>query len=71
MSLTLSPALCAILLKPPHEEEHGSWWMAPIRGFFGIFNRYFDKLTRGYSWLAARLVRFAVLMRSPPPGGTP
>jgi hydrophobe/amphiphile efflux-1 (HAE1) family protein len=63
VSLTLSPALCAILLKPPQDEEHGGvWWMAPVRGFFRIFNRYFDKLTRGYSWLAARLVRFAVLM---------
>ena len=62
VSLTLSPALCALLLKPPHETKEHYWWSAPIHGFFGVFNRYFDKLTRGYGWLSAKLVRFAVLM---------
>jgi hydrophobe/amphiphile efflux-1 (HAE1) family protein len=62
VSLTLSPALCSLLLKPPHETRKHYWWSAPIRGFFGVFNRYFDKLTRGYGWLAAKTVRFAVLM---------
>ena len=62
VSLTLSPALCSLLLKPPHEVENKSWWGKPLRGFFGVFNRYFDKLTRGYGWLAAKTVRFAVLM---------
>ena len=27
-----------------------------------MFNRYFDKLTRGYGWLSGKLVRIAVLM---------
>ena len=63
VSLTLSPALCALLLKPQHDAiERGRWWSAPIRGFFRIFNRYFGALTRGYGWLSARLVRVAVLM---------
>jgi hydrophobe/amphiphile efflux-1 (HAE1) family protein len=62
VSLTLSPALCALLLKPPHEVQRGHWWSAPIRGFFGIFNRYFGALTRGYGWLSGKLVRIAVLM---------
>jgi multidrug efflux pump len=62
VSLTLSPALCALLLKPHRETEDGHWWSRPIRGFFGAFNRYFDALTRGYGWLSARLVRFAALM---------
>ena len=31
-------------------------------GFFGLFNRDFDKLTRGYGKLSAKLVRIAVLM---------
>ncbi|MFZ0846207.1 MAG: multidrug efflux RND transporter permease subunit [Pseudolabrys sp.] len=62
VSLTLSPALCALLLKPHHDAEAGHWWSLPIRKFFGWFNYYFDKLTRGYGWLSARLVRFAVLM---------
>ncbi len=62
VSLTLSPALCRLLLKPPNETAKHYWWSAPIHGFFGLFNRYFDKLTRGYGWLSGKLVRFAVLM---------
>ena len=62
VSLTLSPALCALLLKPHREDEPEHWWSRPIRGFFRLFNHYFEKLTRGYGWLSARIVRFAVLM---------
>ncbi len=62
VSLTLSPALCSLLLKPPQEMPKHYWWSRPIYAFFDLFNRYFDKLTRGYGWLAARTVRFAVLM---------
>jgi hydrophobe/amphiphile efflux-1 (HAE1) family protein len=63
VSLTLSPALCALLLKPHttrHERRH--WWDWPIRGFFGLFNRGFDWVTHAYGRLSARLVRVAVLM---------
>ena len=62
VSLTLSPALCAMLLKPHHEMQDGHWWSKPIHGFFGLFNRYFDMLTRGYGKLSAKLVRVAVIM---------
>ena len=62
VSLTLSPALCAMLLKPKHQIADGHWWSRPIRGFFRRFNLYFDKLTRGYGWLSGKLVRIAVLM---------
>ena len=62
VSLTLSPALCSLLLKPPHETKSHYWWSKPIHGFFDLFNHYFDKLARGYGWLAAKTVRFAVLM---------
>jgi multidrug efflux pump subunit AcrB len=50
-SLTLSPALCALLLKPHGEEKH-YWWSAPIRGFFRMFNTGFDKFAAGYGWMA-------------------
>ena len=62
VSLTLSPALCALLLKPHSETEDGYWWSKPIRSFFGVFNRYFDILTRGYGKVSAKLVRIAVMM---------
>ncbi len=62
VSLTLSPALCALLLKPHTKVEDERWWSKPIHGFFRGFNRYFDALTRGYGWLSGKLVRFAVLM---------
>jgi hydrophobe/amphiphile efflux-1 (HAE1) family protein len=62
VSLTLSPALCALLLKPHTSEEKDRWWEAPIHSFFRIFNRGFAALTRGYGWLSGRLVRIAVLM---------
>jgi multidrug efflux pump len=62
VSLTLSPALCALLLKPANSARAGPWWAAPLRGFFRLFNRGFAALTRGYGRLSARLVRVAALM---------
>jgi hydrophobe/amphiphile efflux-1 (HAE1) family protein len=61
VSLTLSPALCALLLRP-HGERPPRFWEWPIKKFFGLFNWTFDGLASGYRWLAARVVRFAVLM---------
>jgi hydrophobe/amphiphile efflux-1 (HAE1) family protein len=62
VSLTLSPAMCALLLKPHTDRRSCRWWLRPIHGFFGAFNWGFDALGRGYGWLAARVVRFAALM---------
>ncbi len=63
VSLTLSPAMCALLLKP-HTTDHSqaSRWTRPIHAFFRIFNAGFDKLAAGYGWFAARIVRVAVVM---------
>src|SRR5262244_1629790 len=61
VSLTLSPALCAMLLKP-HDRRQPRLWERPVRGFFRVFNAAFDALARGYGWLAARVVRFAAIM---------
>jgi hydrophobe/amphiphile efflux-1 (HAE1) family protein len=60
-SLTLSPALCVLLLKP-HSEQHEYWWSRPIHGFFRLFNWGFDALARGYGALASKVVRIAVIM---------
>ena len=62
ISLTLSPALCALLLKPHDPRHRDSWWEWPIHAFFRLFNRSFDAVGRGYGWLAGRVVRFAVIM---------
>jgi HAE1 family hydrophobic/amphiphilic exporter-1 len=53
-ALTLSPALCATLLKP------GSGELATT-GVFGAFNRGFDRMTTGYTAMVAGLIRRSVL----------
>ncbi|WP_110692756.1 multidrug efflux RND transporter permease subunit [Salinicola halophyticus] len=50
LALTLTPALCATLLRPVGTEHHEK------RGFFGAFNRGFARLTAGYGARVARLV---------------
>ncbi len=51
-ALTLSPALCALLLKPGHG--------AP-KGVMGRVMRGIDAARDGYGWVVARLVRVAAL----------
>ncbi|MFO1075727.1 MAG: efflux RND transporter permease subunit, partial [Geminicoccaceae bacterium] len=62
VSLTLSPALCALLLKPHEEHPKHSRLTAPIHAFFNGFNWLFDKLSLGYGGLTRRLVRLSVLV---------
>ena len=63
VSLTLSPAMCALLLKP-HRAAHEkpAWYARPVTGFFRIFNRGFEGLGNGYAWMTARLVRVVALV---------
>ena len=60
LALSLTPALCATLLKPI-EKGHGH----PKRGVFGWFNRGLEWLTRRYGgttrWMVARSGRFVLL----------
>jgi hydrophobe/amphiphile efflux-1 (HAE1) family protein len=62
VSLTLSPALCALLLKPHSEKHKTPWYMWPVEAFFRAFNWSFEKASHGYAWMVGRLVRLAVLM---------
>jgi hydrophobe/amphiphile efflux-1 (HAE1) family protein len=62
VSLTLSPAMCALLLKPHDTAHKDAWWEKPIHGFFRLFNHGFEGFARGYGWLVRRVVRFAVVM---------
>jgi len=62
VSLTLSPAMCALLLKPRLRQPRIAWWARPIRGFFWAFNWGFDRFAGGYHWLIGRAVRMIGVM---------
>ena len=69
VSLTLSPALSALLLKSHALSEAGharptvaDRLMAPVRWFFGVFNRGFDALSRFYGRATARLIRLSFVI---------
>ncbi|HEV7265791.1 MAG TPA: multidrug efflux RND transporter permease subunit [Falsiroseomonas sp.] len=61
VSLTLSPALAALLLKP-HGHARPRGLFAPIGLFFRGFNWVFDRLSLGYGGLTRRLVRLPVIL---------
>ena len=62
-SLTLSPALCAILLKP-HDSEH-DWFTRFLNGAFGwffkSFNHIFERSTNAYGRMVGGLIRFSAV----------
>jgi len=47
-AVILTPALCALMLKPSHE--------GPLHRWFGWFDRGFARLTNGYSGMVGRMV---------------
>ena len=54
VSLTLSPALAALFLRPHDHEEKPGFWMTfgrPFNAFFTVFNKGFEKLSNGYAGL--------------------
>jgi hydrophobe/amphiphile efflux-1 (HAE1) family protein len=60
VSLTLSPALCALLLKP-HVRRAIPVWERPLHILFRGFNLGYGAVAAGYGWAAARAVRFALV----------
>jgi hydrophobe/amphiphile efflux-1 (HAE1) family protein len=70
VSLTLSPAMAALILKPhaKHPAEprgigrvvHAIGW--PVRKFFAGFNWAFERLANGYASLTRRLIRVAAIV---------
>jgi HAE1 family hydrophobic/amphiphilic exporter-1 len=64
VSLTLSPALCALLFKPRSEHAAaGPAWRRPITVFFRGFNRGFEWLSSGYGrWTGAFVRRGALFL---------
>ena len=65
VSLTLSPALAALLLKP-HDDKPMSGVLAtlakPLNVFFAGFNTVFERLSLGYAALTRRALRVSALM---------
>jgi hydrophobe/amphiphile efflux-1 (HAE1) family protein len=51
VALTLTPALCALLLKPTHEE----------RPIFRPFNRFFERFTRSYTNTVGLTLRHGII----------
>src|SRR3984893_16193402 len=62
VSLTLSPAMCALLLKPHDLTHRDAWWGGAVHAFFRAFNWGFGGVAVGISWLATRTVRRAAIM---------
>ncbi|WP_198970868.1 efflux RND transporter permease subunit [Xylophilus sp. ASV27] len=54
MALSLTPALCATLLKPVEAGSHHE-----KKGFFGWFNRGFSRTAKSYEGLVSRILRRA------------
>ena len=62
VSLTLSPALCALVLKPHAEQERIPLWARPLRMFFDMFNYGYRRFADTYGWVASRVVRIVTIM---------
>ena len=64
VSLTLSPALAALIMRAHHQEEGEvvTWRRRPLARFGELFNHSFDNLSHGYSRLIHRLVHLVVIM---------
>jgi HAE1 family hydrophobic/amphiphilic exporter-1 len=68
VSLTLSPAVAALIMKPHEHPGEGAahetprWTKKPITRFAMAFNGAFDRLSHGYSRLIHRLVRMLAIM---------
>ena len=54
LALSLTPALCAHLLKPVEAGHHHE-----KKGFFGWFNRRFSRTAKGYESWVAKLARYS------------
>ena len=62
VSLTLSPAVAALILKPHHQHKPRRGWRGAISGLADRFNAGFDRLSGRYSRLVRRLVRMVAIM---------
>ncbi|MGR9086742.1 MAG: efflux RND transporter permease subunit [Gammaproteobacteria bacterium] len=63
-SLTLSPALCALLLDRAHDDKDALTRLIDrlFGWFFSAFNRFFDWFSEGYARLVGRLIRMTAVV---------
>jgi hydrophobe/amphiphile efflux-1 (HAE1) family protein len=64
VSLTLSPALAAILMKD-HDPKHDlpvKWYKSPIRAFFNGFNSALEGFSNRYGWFVGKTIRMGAIM---------
>jgi hydrophobe/amphiphile efflux-1 (HAE1) family protein len=65
VSLTLSPALAAILMKshdPAQESRSVKWYKSPVKAFFNGFNRGMEGLSNRYGWFVGKTIRMSAIM---------
>ena len=63
VSLTLSPAMAALVLRRhPEHPTPAKGWRRPFQVFGQRFNHAFERLSERYAWLTARTVRRGALM---------
>ncbi|MEO0498823.1 MAG: efflux RND transporter permease subunit, partial [Pseudomonadota bacterium] len=62
VSLTLSPALSALLLKPQKAASERKFWEKPLAMFFSGFNKGFDAAASGYAAIVKKAIRFSVIV---------
>jgi hydrophobe/amphiphile efflux-1 (HAE1) family protein len=65
VSLTLSPALCALLFKPHVDHTDGKrppLVLRPLLAFFAGFNRGFEFLSERYGRMTSRLIRMSAVV---------
>lgn len=65
VSLTLSPALAAILMKSHDKnkpEKPVKWYRSPVKAFFNGFNRGMEGLSARYGWFVGKTIRMGLIM---------
>lgn len=66
VSLTLSPAMCALYLKAPADKKKRTgivgYAMWPLRKFGDGFNAGFDRISGGYATMTRRVIRMPIIM---------
>jgi len=62
VSLTLSPALCAVLLKPHHDHVEPRGVGRLLKAVFARFNAGFDWMSSAYGEMTARIVRMIAIV---------